>query len=202
MIYKNLDTIPYKLFIKITETGDLTLLSDSDVDEETDIELLAKIWEEIYDEHLSKNETTESKKIFKLSKNIDGLLALNKVVMIACESLRFEFNEELLEMILGFGYQLSVVDTESYYSDIERIEREANAYIIKAENYKNMLPDKAEGENSEFSVDDVMALYCTILGFNIGDFNFVSYNAFRSYEKQVNAKIKSMNQNKNTNHGK
>ena len=202
MIYKNLDTIPYKIFVKIAETGEITLLSDSDIDEETDIELLAKIWEEIYDEHLSKNETTESKKIFKLSKNIDGLLALNKVVVMACDSLRFEFNQELFDMILGFGYQLSVTDTESYYKDIVQIEREANAYLIKADNYKNMLPDKVEADNSEFSVDDVMALYCTILGFNIGDFNVVSYNAFRSYEKQVNAKIKSMNQNKNTNHGK
>ena len=117
---------------------------------------------------------------------------------MACECLRFEFDQELFDMITGFGYQLSIADTESYHGDIQRIEREANAYIIKAENYKNMLPEKKENNSSEFNVDDTMALYCTILGFNIGDFNVVTYNAFYGYEKQVNAKIKSMNQqNKN-----
>jgi len=194
MIYKNLDTIPYKLFVKIADTGDVSLLSEN----EKNIEVLQEIWEQIYDEHLSKNQTTESKKIFKLSKEIDSLLTLNKVVLMACECLRFEFDQELFDMITGFGYQLSIADTESYHGDIQRIEREANAYIIKAENYKNMLPEKKENNSSEFNVDDTMALYCTILGFNIGDFNVVTYNAFYGYEKQVNAKIKSMNQqNKN-----
>ena len=194
MIYKNLDTIPYKLFVKIADTGDVSLLSET----EKNIDVLGGIWEQIYDEHLAKNQTTESKKIFKLSKEIDALLTLNKVVLMACECLRFEFDQELFDMIIGFGYQLSIADTESYHGDIQRIEREANAYIIKAENYKNMLPGKKENNNSEFNVDDTMALYSTILGFNIGDFNVVTYNAFYGYEKQVNAKIKSMNQqNKN-----
>lgn len=188
MIYKNLDTIPYKLFVKIADTGDVSLLSEN----EKNIEVLQEIWEQIYDEHLSKNQTTESKKIFKLSKEIDSLLTLNKVVLMACECLRFEFDQELFDMITGFGYQLSIADTESYHGDIQRIEREANAYIIKAENYKNMLPEKKENNSSEFNVDDVMASYSSILGFSIGDFNTVTYNAFFGYEKQVNAKIKSL----------
>ena len=188
MIYKDLDTIPYKLFVKIANTGDVSLLADT----ETDIEVLQEIWEQIYDEHLSRNQTTESKKIFKLSKEIDSLLTLNKVVLMACECLRFEFNQQLFDMITGFGYPLSISETESYHADIQRIEREANAYIIKAENYKNMLPEKKENNSSDFNADDTMALYCTILGFNIGDFNSVTYNAFYGYEKQVNAKIKSL----------
>jgi len=194
MIYKNLDTIPYKLFVKIADTGDVSLLSEN----EKNIEELQEIWEQIYDEHLSKNQTTESKKTFKLYKEIDSLLILNKVILMACECLRFEFNQELFDMITDFGYQLSITDTELYYGDIKRIEREAEAYVVKAENYKNMLPEKKENNSSDFNVDDIMALYCTILGFNIGDFNAVTYNAFYGYEKQVNAKIKSINQqNKN-----
>lgn len=191
MIYKNLDTIPYKLFIKIAETGNVSLLSDTVVD----IEFLGKIWEDIYEEHTLKNQTTETKKVFKISKEIDGLLTLNKVVLMACECLRFGFDQDLFDMITAFGYQLSLADTQSYHDDIHRIEREANAYVIKAENYKNMLPEKVENANSEFNVDDVMALYSAILGFNIGDFNMVTYNAFFGFEKQVNAKIKSINKN-------
>lgn len=187
MIY-SLDTIPYKTFVKIAETGNVCLLSDS----EKNIDLLSKTWEQIYDEHLSKSQTTESKKIFKISKEIDGLITLNKVVLMACECLRFEFNEELFNMITGFGYQLSVLNTELYHQNLEGIEREANAYIIKAESFKSMLPEKKENHNSTYNVDDVMASYSTILGFSIGDFNQVTYNAFFGYEKQVNAKIKSL----------
>ena len=187
MIY-NFDTIPYKTFVNIAEHGDVRLLSDT----ETDIHILVEIWERMYNEHISKNQTSESKKIFKLSKEIDGLLTLNKVVLMACECLRFEFNQELFDMITGLGYQLSTESTEIYHDNISCIEREANAYIIKAENYKNMLPDQKENQESNFNVDDVFASYSSILGFSIGDFNLVTYNAFFGYEKQVNAKIKSL----------
>jgi hypothetical protein len=63
MTYKTLDTIPYKLFVKISETGDVSLLSET----EKDMEVLTGIWEQLYDEHLSKNQTTEFKRAFKLS---------------------------------------------------------------------------------------------------------------------------------------
>ena len=190
MTYKTLDTIPYKLFVKISETGDVSLLSET----EKDMEVLSGIWEQLYEEHLSKNQTTEFKRAFKLSKEIDALLALNKVVVMACECLKFNFDQELYDIITKLGYQLSFLGNASYYEDMERIEREANAYMIKAENYKSMLPEKKENENQDYNVDDVMASYSAILGFNIGDFNRVTYNAFYGYQKQVNAKIKALNQ--------
>ena len=111
MIYKNIDTIPYKLFVKIAETGDVSLLSDTT----EDVELLSDIWNKIYDEHLARNQTTESKKIFKISKDIDGLLTTNKVVLTACECLKFQFNQELFDLIIGLGYKLSIADTDSYF---------------------------------------------------------------------------------------
>lgn len=189
MTYDNLDTIPYKLFVKISENGDVSLLSDT----ETDINALTEIWERLSDEHLKKNQTTESKKVFKLSKEIDGLLTLNKVVLMACECLRFEFNQEIYELLTGKGYRLELSNSITYHEQLKQIEREANDYIVKAENYKNMLPEAEEKkESSSYNVDDVMAMYSSILGFSIGDFNYVTYNAFYGYEKQVNAKIKSL----------
>jgi hypothetical protein len=199
MIYDSLDIIPYKLFMKIAETGDVTLLSDV----ETDISILNDIWTKLHDEHLNKNQTSESKKIFKLSKSIDELLTLNKVVLMACSSLRFEFNQELYDMIIGFGYQLSIIDTESYYSDIEKIERESNAYIIKAEFYKQMLPEHNENENvkSEYGIDDVMASYSLILGFDF-DYNLVTYTKYHALQNQVNTKIKSIQKQNTKSDGK
>lgn len=190
MTYTSLDTIPYKLFFRIADTGEVSLLSDI----ETDIDILVEIWNKIYDEHLSKNQSPESKRIFKISKEIDSLITLNKVVIMACECLRFEFDQDLYDMIIGFGYKLNITDTEAYYNDIKIIERESNAYIIKAEHYKNMLPEPKENKekDSDYNVDDVMASYSAILGFSIGDFNLITYTAFYGYGKQVQAKIKSL----------
>jgi hypothetical protein len=192
MIYDSLDTIPYKLFIKIADTNDVTLLSDV----ETDVVILFEIWERLYDEHLSKNQTSESKKVFKLSKNIDELIAINKVVLISCGCLRFDFNQELYDIIVGYGYQLSVADTKTYYSNIDRIEREANAYIIKAEYYQKMLPEPKENENSEYDIDDIMAGYSIITGLDF-DYNLISYTKFHAFQKQALAKVKAMEKQNN-----
>lgn len=202
MIYNSLETIPYKLFMRIVDTSELYLLdtSNKSFEEFTEDELvhLSEIWERMYDEHISKNQTSESKKIFKISKTIDELLVTNKVVIMACASLKFEYDEELIEIIRSYNYKLSTEDTEKYYNDLELIEREANAYVIKAEYYKNMLPEEQDISNTteKYTIDDIMASYSAILGLSIGDFNSITYTTFKGYEKQVNAKINSLKNNK------
>lgn len=195
MKYITLDTIPYKLFVQIANEGDVSLLDE----DEKDITLLGEIWQKMYNEHLYRNQSSESKKIFKISKDIDSLLAINKVLLMACESLRFQYNNELHELVRSYGFNLNLDDTELYYQDIERMEREANAFIVKAERYKSMipLPKKNQKEKHSYSIDDVLASYCAILGFNIGDFNTISYNAYHGYEKQVKNKIENLNKQTN-----
>lgn len=192
IFYKTLDTIPYKLFLQIVETNDVSLLSDT----EKDINILNEVWQQMYDQHLSKNQTVESKKILKLSKNIDKMLFLNKVVLLACTSLRFEFTQEVLEILAGYGYKISILDNENYYKDIERIEREANAYIIKAENYKSMLPEQKENQKTDYNIDDVMASYSMILGYSIGKHNEITYAEYYAFEKSVNNKVESLKNQK------
>ena len=204
MIYNSLDIIPYKLFLKIEEHGSFWLLN-TDVKKEGDcspenLVKYATIWAELYNEHLEKNQTTEAKKIFKLSKNIDELLALNKVVLMSCEALKYDFNQEIYDVLIDKGYKLSLESTENYYADIEKIENEANAYVVKAELYQNMLPEPKEQGKSEYNIDDVMASFSSILGFDIGDYNTVTYLKYYAFQKQVNAKINSIkNQNTKSN---
>lgn len=199
MIYSSLETIPYKLFIMIAQTSQLFLLDTSkkSADELTEDELfhLSEIWDKMHDEHLYKNETSESKKIFKLSKTIDGLLASNKVILMACASLKFEYKQDLVDIIRSYNYKLSTEDSEKYHRDLENIEREANAYVVKAEHYKSMIPEQTIS-NEKYSTDDIMACYSAILGLSIGDFNSITYSTFKGYEKQVNAKINAIKKNK------
>lgn len=190
MIYDSLDTIPYKLFIKVAETGNFNLLSDT----VTDPEALNDIWMKLYDEHLNQESNSEGKRVFRISKEIESLEMQLKIVLMSCEALKFDVYDEIVERLVQLGYKLRC-DNENYYKDIEQIERESNALKIKMKTLSALLPKS--DENKKYNVDDVMASYCTILGFHIGDFNTITYTAFFGYEKQANAKIKAIKEQQN-----
>ncbi len=189
MIY-TLETIPYKIFLKIAKTGNLSLLTDENLNPEE----LKQIWESMEEEHQKTSETSETKRIFKISKEIEILEAKYQLALMICETLKFDKQKPLIEELKKIGFSVSEESTEKYINDIEKIIRESESFLIKAEELKSMLP-KVEND-TEFSIDDTMALYSAILGFSIGDFNQVTYTAFRGYEKQVNQKIKSINEQK------
>jgi hypothetical protein len=208
MIYNSLDTIPYKLFVDIESTQEYWKLSQNakmagDLNPAR-LKMCEETWEKLYEEHLSYNRSSESKKIFKLSKNIDYLTCMSNVIITGCSCLRFEYNEKIHSIFTANGFKLSIEDTDDYYKSIDAIEREANDYIVKAEFYKKMLPeideDEVKKKQQEFTIDDVLASYGAILGFDIGDFNTISYMKYFAYQKQVNAKIESIKkQNPNQN---
>ncbi|RUT68691.1 hypothetical protein D0817_20235 [Flavobacterium cupreum] len=190
MIYDSLDIIPYKTFFKIAESGNIQLLSDT----EKDPEVLAALWESLYQQHLDKDgSSAQEKKTFRISKEISSLEATYKIVIMSCDALRFDFNEELFKLLtIQYGYTLRIEDEEVYFQDIEQIVREASALKVKINVLSKLLPKIDQGQ--EYSIDDVMASYCSILEFQIGDFNSITYTAFFSYEKQVHAKVESIKQ--------
>lgn len=187
MTYDSLDKIPYKLFFKIAETSDFSLLSDT----EKDPDILKNIWELLYEEHLNRKASQQEKKTFRISKEIDSLEIKYKVTLLACEALKFAFDNDLVELLTKqYGFTLRTTDEVVYYQDIEKIERESKSFKVKIGVLSKLLPKEDQGQ--EFNIDDVMASYCSILGFQIGDFNTITYTAFFGYEKQVHAKIDSI----------
>lgn len=191
MIYDSLDTIPYKLFIKIATTNDFKLLSDT----ETDFEVLEKVWNKLYDEHLKYDKSKDNKKVFRLSKEIEALKNQQKVVLIAVSCLSFDYNEDLVKILRDYGYTLRNDNTENYYDDLKRISREANGIKFKINVLSKQLPQQEEDSKveNEYTVDDIMASYTMIVGYDI-DYNTVTYTKFHAIQKQVHLKIKSTEQ--------
>lgn len=186
MIYDSLDIIPYKTFIKIVETGNVQLLSH-DI---TDKSILNEVWDRIYQEHLQEaEETQDGKRIFRLAKEIDALGAKHKVILMACEALKFDWNDDLVDLLKKYGYAIRNTNTEDYYSDIQKIERESNALAIKASNLRNQLPKSSD--NQKVTIDDIMASYSAILGIDF-DYNTLPYRKFFALQKQVDSKIKAL----------
>lgn len=190
--YESLETIPYKTFLKVAASADLSLLSNT----ETNFSTLAKIWDAMFKQHLDYDPTSENKKQLRLHKAIDVLLGKYNFVTMAIseQGLQWECDEELVQQVRDFGFQLRDDNNENYHNDLERIGREVNSFIIQANALKKQLPKPKENEvegEASFRIDDVMASYTVILGVTF-DFNKVTYTAFRGFEKQVNAKIEAL----------
>lgn len=185
MIYDSLDILPIKLYYKISDTGNLKLLTDKEIEEET----LNTIWDELVIGFDLLNKSNNSKKIFILNKEINSLEAIHKAVLMACESLSFEYDQYLIDIIKKYGFSFNDNSTEDYHNSIEKTIREAKSLVTKVNMLKNQLPKTEEGE--KVSLDEVMASYSSVLGIDF-DYNIISCTKFFALKNQVAMKVKSV----------
>ncbi len=198
-IYSSLDIIPYKTFLKISETGNFKLLSDT----ETNDQILISIWEKLFKEHMEYESTPDSKKEFRITIDLESLETEYKFVLGACDCLAFAIDDELIEILRGKRYKLRTDNTENYYSDLEMIKRFAKGLKIKINSLKSQLP-KEENEEShivqheKLTIDDIMAGYTMIVGYDF-DYNTITYTKFKAIKRQVNLKMKSVSEQNTVN---
>lgn len=187
MIYDSLEVIPYKIFMRIVEDNSLIHLLSSNKEENK--ELLENIWNELFQEYTAISPEKEEMKLLQLEKEIAFIECKHKGIMVALTALDFDYNQELVDILLGYGYKLS---KETYYDDLKRIEREASALEMKAKNIKKRLPKKdANSVSTKVSIDRVFAFYSSVLGYDF-DYNTVSVTKVLALKEQVNAKLKSI----------
>lgn len=103
----SIDTLPIKLFYKIVETGDVYLFPENNY---TNDELLV-IWNGIYDEFQKRDNNELSKRIFRISLDIEYLTIKYNLITMCIDSLRFDYNEELEAILKSHGY---VINKEQY----------------------------------------------------------------------------------------
>lgn len=186
-MYNSLSKIPTKLFYEILATNDLRLLL-----EEKDIfvsnENIQLTWNELkasYDSKYSNNDNS----LFEIRKEIEILSAQHTQVILACHSLRFQWDQELVDILRASMYKIK--DDANYHSYLETIERQSEALIIKINRLKGFLPKETEQTNEQTNLDDVMASYCSILGIDF-DFETIPVTKFFSLQKQVDLKIQNL----------
>lgn len=187
MLYDSLDILPLKLYYKIEATNNPKLLVFGDTIDESK---LSELWAELRAAFMELDKSSESKKVFMLSKEMSSLEASYHAVLMACESLGFEYDEKLIDVIRGYGFSFKDGSTEEYYSSIEKVVREAKSFVMKIDMLKKQLP-KDNDDKEKVSLDEIMASYVTILGIDF-DFNTISCTKFFAFKKQVNLKLKSV----------
>lgn len=192
MIYNSLDIIPYKTFLKVLKTSDLTLLSTEALDEnELQEANLVSVWENLQEAYEKINPSNESKEILRLSKKIEEYLTKYKVVTSAVECLLFEYNDELVAMLKKYGYNLT---DSNYHKDLERISRESNAWLLKAERLQSQLPEEKTDNEKETNVDEVILGYCSATQLQF-DSNTISVTQFLAMQNVFKNKLKALENN-------
>ena len=187
MIYDSLEIIPYKVFMRIVE--DTTLIHLLSSNKEENKELLENTWNELFQEYTAISPEKEEMKLLQLEKEIAFIECKHKGIMVALTALDFDYNQELVDILLSYGYKLS---KETYYDDLKRIEREASALEMKAKNIKKRLPKKdANSVSTKVSIDRVFAFYSSVLGYDL-DYNTISVTKVLALKEQVDNKLKSI----------
>lgn len=189
MTYKTLETTPYKVVLKITNdpVSNLHLLTD---DENPDMEKLGEIWLNIYEELKELDPNNEGDKIFQIEKEIDALSCKHDFIQLTILALEFDYDEELAQMLIDYGYKLT---KENYYPDLERIRRESKSILNLINRFKKQLPKQEEDQKDfkKINIDEVLAFYTSVLGIDF-DYNTVSFTKVMAIQNQVSEKIKAI----------
>lgn len=189
MIYKTLETTPYKVILKIVNdpASNLHLLTD---EENPDTEKLGEIWAAIFQEIIELDNSNASDEILKIEREISALKCKHDFIQLSVLALEFDYEEELANILMSYGYTIT---NENYYPDLEKVRRESKAILTTVKKYENKLPKQEEGEEfKKINIDEVLAFYCTVLGGLDFDYNTVSYTKVIALQKQVNEKIKAI----------
>lgn len=189
MIYKTLRKLPMVTYIEILESGDITLLSD----EETDVNELVTIWNELSEQYNHKYNKQNSNKVFNLEREIEYLDKKYFEIKLIIEALKFDVYPELISILRDYGYRFR---DEFYNEDLERVERESKGIVQKINQLKQGLPkvDESKSDSNDSSIINLMASYSSVLGYDF-DYYTVSVEKFKSLENQVKQKIAAIEKN-------
>ena len=190
MTYKSLDTLPYKVFLKIAE--DETKINLLSTDENPNAEVLKIIWNDLLKEYEELSPQQEEPRLFNLKKEIYYLECKHKIIAFSLVALDFDYNQELVDLLSSYGY---TVTKENYYKDLEKVDRESQGLVLKIKRIKDSLPKKKKSDQ-KVSIDRIFAFYSSVLGYDF-DYNTVSVTKVLALQDQVNDKIKALEKNNN-----
>lgn len=186
MIYNSIDTLPVKLFYRIQETGDFSLLNPKGKNHSED---LPALFDQLTDSFNKIDKGSSYDSEFFLQKEIAHLEAKKKFCIVGIEILRFELIPEVKEEIeKALNIRIRTNVTNYYYKDLERADYKVADLDKKINVLKKQLKSKNSNEGPATSIDDLLASISTILGVSF-DFNTISCTTYLAYKRQTESKI-------------
>jgi len=188
MIYDSFDIIPIKLFFRIEQTGKINLLSTK----KNNSKSLKEIWERIKEEHDEIDSKKIDYKTLNISKKIESLSVKNRVTNLAVFHLRNKKDDELINLLKDYRYN---IDVDDLMTSLEVVEKENKALIGKINRLNERLPKKEESE-SKTTLDEVILSYASLTNSGFIDTNKITGTQYYALINLGNKKIKELENGK------
>lgn len=184
--YNSAEIIPAKLFFRILEGGDYSLLTD----EKNTKEDLKVIWDIIEDQYNSLNSNKDGNKILNLSSRIEALSCKFKAIKLIVYHLRNVFDQELIDRLKQYGYKF----TGDLQDDLDVVDRECEAIQVIIKTLESQMP-KQKGKGEKMTFDETVLMYGAFTGLGYVDPNVLPLTQFDALINNGNKKMKALEKN-------
>ena len=181
MTYDSLEILPYKLFLKISNTGDVSLLTD----DKEKILSADKIWEKLLEEFNQLDPSNKLKKLVRTLVEIEEYRCQYDGLQIAINSLKFDRNIDLENAIREQGFTLT---EDNFEDDLLRVEQESQALLMFIDELEATLPTY-NGEKAT-NIDKVILGYGSFTGMQYTDTNSITVTQFYALKELFDEKLK------------
>lgn len=190
MIY-TADTIPAKIFSRISRTEDFTLLST----ESHHKEKLSEAWDKIIDDPRIEKEDSKNE-VLRLSNKIEQFSSKYNKLFKALIFLTHQRDSDLEKIVAKEGFQLN---EDTFFEDVKEAVKLIETIQVQKAKYEEELKELLEGyENKEASTfEDVLMMYSSSVGTGYIEANKITQLEYQGLKKQLKAKIKQIEKSKN-----
>jgi len=182
LIYNSIEILPMRIFLKVTQTGDLNLLGEGDEKQLNDC------WGKIIEEFKEIDPDDIFKKQFSKIRHIEHLVCKYNAIKLGLWCLKIRKEESIIKMLSSYGYVIRRDD--NYLDDITRAER----FSIAIKDRIKQLTDELESEKSDekLNFDKVIVRFNIIMGFKIANANKVTVSEYYAIKEEVEEKQKQI----------
>ena len=192
MTYDRLDIIPLKLYLEISNTGNISLLSN---DKERFHELNS-LWSKLELEYENLGLSSHTKELLKRTIRISALETKYKSLVLTTDSLKFERDIDLMSELNSLGF---TINKKTYFDDIKRIERESKSILTRIKRLEQGLP-KIHNNDKPITIDKIILGYCRITNLHFNT-NKITVTQFHSLKELAEEEIKNVEKIKSKKNG-
>lgn len=190
MTYDSLEILPYKLFLKISNSGDVSLLTD----DKEQLLTAAKLWEKLQEEFNLLDPDNKLKKLLRTLVEIEEYRNQYDGLQIAIKALRFDRDIDLENEIREQGFTLT---EDSFDHDLDRVEQESQALLMFIEELEATLPNH-NGEKAT-NIDKIILGYGSFTGMQYTDTNAITVTQFYALKELFDEKLKVVKEQQSKN---
>lgn len=198
MIYNSLDIIPFKLYLKISETNNLSLLYINGVQDEDlkgdVLKDLKRTWKKLRKDYNKLGLSAKAQKIVDVHTRVETLKTKYDYINASCNALNFDRDLDIENSLREFGYKL----TESeYMKNLKRIKAESSNIKVKIKRLeatiKRISPNTSKNEKT--SIDKLILGYMSATGitYNTNDITVTQFHGLKSLFDDKIDKIEEQN---------